>query len=142
VINYPLYNLAPGTHTILFTIWDANDNFSQAEIEFVVVTNALILDNLSNYPNPLNTYTNFTFSYNQPDENIDVSISIYNISGQIVKTILTNINSYGFSSPPIQWDGTSDYGVYAGDGIYLYRLKISNSEGQSAEKYGKLIIVR
>jgi len=142
VVTYPLYNLAPGSHTILFTIWDGNNNSSVAEINFVVISNNIILNNLSNYPNPFSSYTNFTFSFNKPGENISVSINIYSLSGLLIKTLLTNINSYGFTSPPIQWDGTADNSGPVSSGIYIYSLRITDSEGQSAEKYGKLIIIR
>jgi hypothetical protein len=43
---------------------------------------------------------------------------------------------------PIDWDGRDDYGSRIGRGVYIYRVKVRTSLGQSAEKFEKLVILK
>ena len=68
---------------------------------------------LQNYPNPFNEAT--TIQYNLP-ENTKVSLEIYNLSGQKVKTLVDKV----------QEPGQYDINFNASDlpsGIYFSRLK-------------------
>ena len=69
-----------------------------------------------NYPNPFTTYTEFWFEHNRPNENLQVQIQIFTISGKLIKTINTNVFTAGFrpdpkQTPDLQWNGTDDYGL-------------------------------
>ena len=77
-----------------------------------------------NYPNPFNPETNIRFSL-QRDER--VSLIIYNIKGQCVKSIYNNAQlCAGFHD--VKWNGTDNNGESVGSGIYLYKLR---TEGDS-----------
>ncbi|MBE6335992.1 MAG: type IX secretion system sortase PorU [Lentimicrobiaceae bacterium] len=141
VLTYRLYNLNEGEHELEFKAWDIYNNSVSSTIRFNVVKGKVIqLENLHNYPNPMDTYTNFVFEHNQNDNEINVRINIYNIVGQLVKTI--NETSYGTSMriSPIKWDGKSDNGVSLPAGIYLYNVTVTNSVNEKATEYSKLII--
>ncbi len=71
-----------------------------------------------NYPNPFNPVT--TIKYALP-KSVDVEITIYNILGQKVKTVLNEPQKAGFKN--VKWDGTNDYGLKVGSGVYIYRLR-------------------
>lgn len=71
-----------------------------------------------NYPNPFNPTT--TIGYNLPEES-DVTLSVFNILGQAVKTIRRANQSAGYNV--IIWAGTDDRFRDAPSGIYFYRLK-------------------
>ena len=71
-----------------------------------------------NYPNPLNPET--IIPYNLP-ENIFVNITIYDLLGRQVKTLVNQVQNAGFNS--IQWNATNDYGEPVSAGIYLYQIK-------------------
>ncbi|NQV17955.1 MAG: SBBP repeat-containing protein [Armatimonadetes bacterium] len=73
---------------------------------------------LSNYPNPFNPTTTISFSI--PAES-HTEISIYNIKGQKIKTLISNQLSAGEHS--VVWDGKDDYGNKVSSGVYLYKLK-------------------
>jgi len=141
-VRYPYRNLSEGPHTIRFKVWDVANNSSEATIDFVVVKNQeLALSHVLNYPNPFSTQTNFFFEYNQPNVPVDVEISIFTVSGKIVKNIYASIVSSGFRSEPISWDGTDDYNDKIGRGVYVYRLRVRTPEGKMAEKYEKLVLL-
>ena len=52
---------------------------------------------------------------------IKVSIVIYNILGQHVKTLVSSAIPEGYYS--IQWDGKDEYGKSVSSGVYFYKLQ-------------------
>lgn len=78
-----------------------------------------------NYPNPFNPAT--TIKYALP-KSVDVEITIYNILGQKVKTLLNEPQKAGFKKA--EWDGTNDYGLKVGSGVYIYRLRADDFVAQ------------
>ncbi|HNX00274.1 MAG TPA: FlgD immunoglobulin-like domain containing protein, partial [Candidatus Cloacimonadota bacterium] len=77
-----------------------------------------VYSSLSNYPNPFNPST--TISYNLKD-NAQVTLDIYNIRGQLVKSLVHEKQSSGKHS--IVWNGRDESNTSCASGVYLYRLK-------------------
>lgn len=71
-----------------------------------------------NYPNPFNPVT--TISYELPAET-DVSLRIYNASGELVRTLVRARQPAGPTE--IQWDGRSESGRTVASGAYFYKLQ-------------------
>jgi len=71
-----------------------------------------------NYPNPFNPTT--TLRFDLPDIS-DVTLTIYNMLGQRVRTFNMNDTPAGYHS--IKWNATNDYGDPVGAGVYLYQLQ-------------------
>jgi len=141
-VRYPFKSLEAGPHSLTFKVWDVYNNSSEETLDFVVnEQEKLILDHVLNYPNPFTTHTQFFFEHNQPDMELDVLIQVFTVSGKLVKTIEQHVNSTGYRSAPIDWDGLDDFGSKIGRGVYIYRLKVRTSLGQTAEKYEKLVIL-
>lgn len=141
-VRYPFSSLSEGNHTLKIKVWDVYNNSSDAYTEFVVSKSAeLALSHVLNYPNPFTTKTQFYFEENQCCQVLDVQIQIFTISGKIVKTIDRFVNAEGFRSDPIDWDGRDDFGDKIGRGVYIYRLKVKTSLGNTAEKFEKLVIL-
>ncbi len=141
VLSYKFYDLNEGEHTLTFKVWDIYNNSSTATIRFNVVKgNVINIENVSNYPNPMYDNTNFTFEHNQKDNEIDVVIKIYDVMGQLVKTITEH--RYGTTAriEPIRWDGRSDGGVALKAGVYVYNVTIKNSQSEETTAYSRLII--
>jgi hypothetical protein len=141
VLSYKFYGLNEGEHTLTFKVWDIFNNSSTATIRFNVVKgNAISIENVANYPNPMYDNTNFTFEHNQKDNEIDVVIKIYDVMGQLVKTITEH--RYGTTAriEPIRWDGRSDGGVALNAGVYVYNVTIKNSQSEETTAYSRLII--
>jgi len=70
-----------------------------------------------NYPNPFNPTT--TISFQLPSIS-DVTLNIYNINGQLVKTLISRRMNAG--NHEIIWDGTDEFGERVGSGTYIYSL--------------------
>lgn len=143
-VKYPLSNLAVGQHTIVVTAFDAYNNSSQGDIEFIVTNSgSLSLDHVYNYPNPFTTHTEFMFEHNSPCDNLDVDIQIYSVSGKLVKKIIEqNVVSTGYRVQGITWNGLDDFGQPIGKGVYVYKLTVHDSNGNTANKFEKLVVLR
>lgn len=142
-VRYPFKSLAEGPHTLTLKAWDILNNSSEASIDFIVSSSAgLALSHVLNYPNPFTTHTEFWFEHNQPCCGLDVQVQVFTITGKLVKTITRNVNTNGFRADPIEWDGKDDYGSPLARGVYIYRLRVKNSDGQYAEKSEKLVILK
>ncbi|MBQ8222049.1 MAG: type IX secretion system sortase PorU [Bacteroidales bacterium] len=141
IVSYKFYNLNEGEHLLTFRAWDIYNNSNTATIRFNVVKGKIVeIENLVNYPNPMSDNTNFTFEHNQKDNEIDIVIRIYNVMGQLVRTI--EEQSFGATAriSPIRWDGCSDDGDKLPSGVYIYNVTISNSQNEKSTEYSKLII--
>ena len=141
-VRYPLENLELGTHKVKVRAWDILNNVTERELEFVVVSDeGLTLDHVLNYPNPFTTRTSFYFEHNRPGEVLDVMVTVYTISGKVVRTLESTQCTQGFRSDPIVWDGLDDFGDKIGKGTYLYRLRVRTAGGEQAEKIEKIVIL-
>ncbi|HSV88847.1 MAG TPA: type IX secretion system sortase PorU [Bacteroidales bacterium] len=142
-VIYPFYRLPDGHHTLTLRAWDTHNNPSVKSIEFIVSSTAtLALNNLLNYPNPFSHETFFRFTHNQPFTDLNVRIDIYDLRGKLVQYIETRLNTPGFLSPSIRWDGKGLDGNKVGNGIYLYRLAIQTPDGNTSVLSQKLVILR
>jgi hypothetical protein len=142
-ISYQLTNLEEGDHQLNLKVWDNLNNPSESEIDFVVAKDAkLAIKHLLNYPNPFTTNTGFYFEHNQASGEIEILIQILTVSGKLVKTIETSMNSSGFRIGPINWDGKDDFGDSIGRGVYFYRLKLRTEDGKTATKFQKIVILK
>lgn len=108
------------------------------------VDDYLIIDkrnkcNLSNYPNPFNPSgagrsPTTTISFALPKDS-KVELSVYNIKGQKVKTLLREAFESGNHS--IIWNGDDDSGNSVSSGIYFYKLKAGDFQ-----KVKKMILLK
>lgn len=71
-----------------------------------------------NYPNPFNPAT--TIAFDLPNDEF-VEISIYNIRGQKIRTLVRRQVSAGAES--VKWNGKNDFGIPVASGIYFYRIE-------------------
>jgi hypothetical protein len=139
---YNLTNLENGNHSLTLKAWDYYNNSSEETIHFLVETGGkFILKNLMNYPNPFSSDTKFTAEQNRSDQELEVTITIYDLGGRIIRVIETNVFASGFEIPPIPWDGSIEGGKRAGRGIYPYRITVKTKAGEKAEGSGRLIIL-
>jgi hypothetical protein len=142
-VRYRFDKLSEGGHTLHLKAWDVFNNSSEASTEFVVAPSAeLALEHVLNYPNPFTTYTEFHFEHNRPCTTLDVQVQVFTVSGRLVKTLNRQVACTGFKGEPMAWDGRDEYGDKIGRGVYVYRLSVATPEGDRAEKFEKLVILR
>jgi|GEM_PF-2685566 len=70
-----------------------------------------------NYPNPFNPET--AISYSLPKDS-EVMLTVYNIFGQKVKTLVNQKIKAGYHT--VNWNGTDDYGLKVASGVYFYKI--------------------
>jgi ligand-binding sensor domain-containing protein len=71
-----------------------------------------------NYPNPFNPSTVIRF---QLPVSSDVKLSIYNLAGQLVRTLARG--KYASGNHEALWDGMDNAGRRVASGVYVYRLE-------------------
>jgi hypothetical protein len=69
------------------------------------------------YPNPFNPVTTISYDIQIGEQ---FTIGIFDISGKLVKTLITDKQSV--SPGIVQWNGQSDIGRLLPSGVYFYRL--------------------
>ncbi len=77
---------------------------------------------LSNFPNPFNPETWIPYHLAKP---ADVSLSIYDIRGVVVREIILAQQPAGYYATrprAIHWDGRNDNGELVAGGVYFYKL--------------------
>ncbi|MFC1514109.1 FlgD immunoglobulin-like domain containing protein, partial [candidate division KSB1 bacterium] len=75
-----------------------------------------------NYPNPFNPETTISFSLEIP---ADVNLSIYSVTGSLVKTLVSgHLSAHTYS---YIWSGTNNIGLPVSSGVYYYKLHAGNT---------------
>ena len=98
------------------------------DIEYVATMTEEILNNIpsvyslsQNYPNPFNPITKMNYALPKRSR---VIISIYNVLGQEVTTLLNKEQDYGYHT--VTWNGTDRIGKQVASGVYFARLTTKN----------------
>ncbi|MCK4654930.1 MAG: T9SS type A sorting domain-containing protein [Candidatus Cloacimonetes bacterium] len=89
---------------------------------------------LYNYPNPFNPETTISFSVTQTSS--FVTLEIYNIKGQKVKTLVNEVLPAGKYSTI--WNGRDSNGNRVSSGIYFYKLCLHHDSSGKAGDYQKV----
>lgn len=85
-----------------------------------------------NIPNPFNTRTTIEFAINRSGH---TSLKIYNVTGQLVKTLVDSYMENGTYTRT--WNGRDENGRMVTSGVYFYRLQSSD-----ASRTNKMVIAR
>ena len=115
-----------GTVTDPFTM--NQTRLALGDIDFIPETYMLS----QNYPNPFNPTTIIGFGL---PEQCQVVVSIYNILGQEVKTLIQGIQMPGYYQ--LVWDGTDKTGKVQASGMYIVRMQT-----KEYTKTRKMVLIR
>ncbi|MCK5051406.1 MAG: T9SS type A sorting domain-containing protein [Candidatus Cloacimonetes bacterium] len=74
-----------------------------------------------NYPNPFNPVTSISYSI---VETGNVELEIYNLRGQLVKTLVNDVKEAGEYTAI--WNGTDNTNKSVSSGVYFYKMKSGN----------------
>ena len=102
---------------------------TEMELDYVRIYETSILSNqaetvpndfnvFQNYPNPFNPGT--SFRYDLPEDGL-VNITIYDMMGRMVKTLVNSSQTAGYKS--IRWNATNDKNEPVSAGLYLYTIQ-------------------
>lgn len=100
--------------------WDGYSIFSDVQEQ----PSSEELINLNNYPNPFDNATTISFNLNSTS---DVSVKIYDLNGNLVRTLYDGFQSAGLVQLP--WNAKYDDGFDAESGTYLYEVLIKPHGG-------------
>ncbi len=101
-----------GTAYVNATLTDVGNEDSNLPAVFAVY---------QNYPNPFNPST--TIAYDLP-RSADVDVTIYNLLGQRVRTLVSQRQPAG--THHVTWEGNAADGQAASSGVYLYIVRTDN----------------
>jgi len=124
------------------TIIDGNDNPSYGIVDFDPIYIGVAQDPqieeavcnlMGNVPNPFSSTTQISFSL---ASRAHVSIEIFNLKGQMIRSMLSSYFDSGSHS--MTWDGKNDSSLQVPSGIYFYNLKVNNVVTDT----GKCVLIR
>ncbi|MEJ2720426.1 MAG: T9SS type A sorting domain-containing protein, partial [bacterium] len=75
------------------------------------------------YPNPFNPTTTIKYSIK---ENAHVSLKVYNVAGQLVRTLVDEMQAPTETGFTKEWNGMNDQGQPVSSGVYFYKLVTKN----------------
>jgi len=138
-IEFNPKGLADGTYTLQVQSRDGSNNDAGKqfyEISFRVI-NEQSVTNFYPYPNPFSTSMRFVFTLTGAELPEDVRISVMTLSGKVVRQItkqeLGNLR-IGNNISDFVWDGTDQYGDRLANGVYLYKVEVTDANGKSMKE--------
>ncbi|MFL2995491.1 MAG: serine hydrolase [Candidatus Neomarinimicrobiota bacterium] len=111
----------PYPSCIEFNLGEHTQDTTNCQISMNIFANASIPNIFSlhqNYPNPFNPFT--SLRYDLPNDGL-VNITIYDITGRIVKTLVNSSQTAGHKL--VRWNATNDRNEPVSAGIYLYTIQ-------------------
>ncbi len=132
-INNPILSDEYITNPLTFKYEpDSNSIEAETEEEKEIEPIPTVFSCTQNKPNPFVRST--TIKYGLPKAS-DVNLTVFNIAGQAVRTLVNGQEPAGFKS--ISWDGKNSAGAEVPQGIYFYVFKADDFE-----KHHKMILLR
>lgn len=143
-IVFPIHQLPEGDYTLRLKAWDMLNNSSSSSIYFTVSNNIpLAVSGVMNYPNPFSEETWFTFRHSLFGNTLNITIRIFDLAGNLVHTIgPKQVISNGYQIEPIHWNGINSTGEKLRNGVYVYKLEVTDQRNEQIHVFQKLVIAR
>lgn len=126
--TYNVPTSAAGRSSVFNGTWAAdaaNDYHVRAVVVLDSVTSVLGDDFLpaefalsQNYPNPFNPSTTIKYALKT---NVDVKLTIYNMLGQKIRTLISGSMTAGYKE--VVWNGLDNNNQQVSTGVYIYRIE-------------------
>ena len=119
--------VATGEYSGIVTIYSNDNDEEEVTVQLTGIAVELSVDGHQipdkftlhqNHPNPFNPVT--TLRYDLPEDAM-VNITIYDMMGRVVRTMVNTQQNTGFKS--VLWNATNDAGSSVSAGLYLYMIK-------------------
>lgn len=135
-VRFKLPELRSGKHTVTFKVWDLLNNSSVQTVDFEVVKGLEPqIFSVSNYPNPVKSYTKFVIEHDRPESVLKAQVDIFDLSGRRVWSFEQS------TLDEIRWDLNDSSGQKLPVGIYLYRVTVQLNSSTVRSRINKLIVV-
>ncbi len=129
---YQYVGLAPGTTYLaeVTAVYDEGESdpieitftYSGSEAANVIIATTKLGNN---YPNPFNPVTNIAYSIKETG---NLTIEVYNMRGQLVKTLIDEVKETGDHTAI--WNGTDNFNKSVSSGVYFYKMVSESNIGR------------
>ena len=121
-----------GVGTVQLDIFDLNGQSEHVLVDIIFYFNETVstitdvagqegpksFNLMDNYPNPFNPFTTLRYEILKDEK---VEITVYDMSGRVVRKLLNNVQKAGQNH--VQWNGLNDQGMTVSSGSYLYNIQ-------------------
>ena len=140
-VGFLLPTLSAGEHKLMFRSWDVLNNSSTAELSFVVDDKSMpSVYDINVSENPVRSTATFIVTHDRAGAQVEVEIEIFDLSGRKLATTKTTEVASG-NTTLVRWDACTIGGSAMNTGVYLYRARITTTEGVYASKAKKLVVL-
>ncbi|WP_188770350.1 type IX secretion system sortase PorU [Emticicia aquatilis] len=136
ILKYSFGKLPAGQYTVKLKVWDTYNNSAEEALKFIVETEKLKILRAYNYPNPVESSTNFYIEHNAENQDLTFTLSVFNSAGKQVfeKTetcyLCDKTLNLGMKIEPKNWT----------IGTYFYRISVDSvSENSTSSFSGKMV---
>ncbi len=126
--------LNSGMYEYRLKIVDIDGSFEYSDVVKVDIDKPLVYDASQNYPNPFNPLTKIDY---QLPEVSKVRLELYDITGQLVKVLVDNLQVEGYYTYNLDM---SNLGLSSG--VYFYRFNAIGNSGSKFNKITKMIYLK
>lgn len=140
-VAYVLPELAPGDHTLTFTVWDNAGNSTDTTVGFKVALGLrpTIFD-IGTDVNPASTSVTFTVTHDQPASPLGYRVEVFDIGGRKLWQGTDNSTGGTDSTLSMTWNLTDGSGARVPRGIYLYRATVTTESGAETTRTRRLAV--
>ncbi len=143
-LAYPLGSLSQGEHTFKIKAWDNANNSSTAQFSATVSSpGRLAIQDLLNYPNPMQEQT--TFYFELTDDVDQMSLEIFTVAGRKIRSYSGGsllASTYPNDHFRLTWDGRDVAGDRVATGVYIYKVSaVPSNGGDAVESFGKIVVI-
>lgn len=142
-IMMPLRELSAGEHTLMLRAWDLYNNSSVANLTFFVeptLAPDFIDLKVAGSPIVSGSPAKFVLTHNRPLSEMEVTLDVFNLQGQILWSNTQKGVSDGFVFE-YEWSGVAQGGQPLPAGVYLARAYMATGGAVSSSKTIKIIVV-
>lgn len=142
-VYFPMSNLSEGWHEIEVRAWDVYNNSGSGTVRFQVRNKEeAFISEVYTYPNPTSeSQTWFVVQHNLKNEQVKITIDIFNTAGARVKSIEKTLNPDA-NRIEIPWNTTDESGMQVAPGVYPFRVVLTGTENKQDIQYNKVVIIR
>ncbi|MBN3582914.1 type IX secretion system sortase PorU [Algoriphagus aestuarii] len=141
-LEFLLMGLNEGENQILIEAWDNLGNQSILTVTILVSgSEKLKILKHFTYPNPTDAVSNFLIEHNRPGETLQVTISVFQTTGQAIFTESRRLIKASARIDDISWIFLQNQTKYPAKGTYIYKITLqSETDNSMAVASGQLVI--
>lgn len=141
-VKLMLSGFREGKNKVTFLAWDnlGNPSVLEKEIQISGSEKLQIIRHIT-FPNPTVNESNFIIEHNRPGENLLLTLSVYNLNGQILFTTSDRLVRADVLITGLTWIFSQSQTKYPAKGTYIYVITLQSEMENSFDSVsGKIVI--